>query len=87
VFTKRESDSPRPTDWDRYYLSVPASAKLTRRYSASVLVDAIRRYARAGRGDGQLAIVEIGGANGCFLDAILSRIPCRSYGSIPTNTG
>jgi len=85
VFTKHESDSPRPTDWDRYYLSVPATAKLTRRYSTSVLVDAIRRHARAGRADGRLSIVEIGGANSCFLDAILSRIPCRTYDVVDTN--
>ena len=85
VFTKHELDSPRPTDWDRYYLSVPATAKLTRRYSTSVLVDAIRRHARTAQGDGQLSIVEIGGANSCFLDAILSGVPCRSYDFVDTN--
>ena len=85
VFTRREPDSPRTTDWDRYYISVPATAKITRRYSTSVLLDAIRRHARAGSGDGQLSIVEIGGANSCFLDAMLSRIPCRSYDVVDTN--
>jgi len=85
VFTRRESDSPRTTDWDRYYTSVPATAKLTRRYSTSVLLDAIGRHARAGRNDGQLSIVEIGGANSCFLEAILSRIPCCSYDVVDTN--
>jgi SAM-dependent methyltransferase len=49
------------------------------------LLDAIRRHARAGSSDGRLSIVEIGGANSCFLDAILSRIPCRSYDVIDTN--
>jgi len=85
VFTRHESDSPRATDWDRYYTKVPATARITRRYSTSVLVDAIRRHARAGRGDRQLSIVEIGGANSCFLDALLSRIPCRSYDVVDTN--
>jgi hypothetical protein len=85
VFTRHESASPRTTDWDRYYASVPATAKLTRRYSTSVLLDAIGRHARAGRSDGQLSIVEIWGANSCFLDAILSRIPCRSYDVVDTN--
>lgn len=85
VFTRREPDSPRATDWDRYYASVPPTARITRRYTTSVLLDAVRRHASAGRGDGQLAIVEIGGANSCFLDAMLSRIPCRSYDVVDTN--
>jgi SAM-dependent methyltransferase len=80
-----ESDSPRATDWNRYYASVPATARITRRYSTSVLLDAIGRHARAARNDGQLSIVEIGGANSCFLDAILSRIPCHSYDVVDTN--
>ena len=85
VFTRRESDSPLATDWDRYYTSVPPTARLTRRYSTAVLLDAIGRHARARQSDGQLSIVEIGGANSCFLDAILSRIPCRSYDVVNTN--
>ena len=36
-------------------------------------------------GDGRLAIVEIGGANSCFLDSILAGVGCRSYDVVDTN--
>jgi SAM-dependent methyltransferase len=85
VFSKRKSGlSGEATDWDKYYLSVPPTAKLTRRYSAAVLLDAIKQYASASHKDG-IAIVEIGGANSCFLDAILRTFSCRSYDVIDTN--
>ncbi|HTT62063.1 MAG TPA: class I SAM-dependent methyltransferase [Bryobacteraceae bacterium] len=85
MFTRRAPDSPRTTDWDRYYASVPVTARLTRRYSTSVLLKAIARHAHTCQSDGRLSIVEIGGANSCFLDAILSRMPCRSYDVVDTN--
>jgi hypothetical protein len=69
------------TDWDSYYQSVPSTAKLTRRYTTRTLLSCIRRYA----GTGPLAIVEIGGANSCFLDSMLASIPCRSYDVVDTN--
>ena len=77
--------SQKATDWDRYYTSVPATAKLTRRYSTSVLLKAIRRYATPRAQAEGLAIVEIGGANSCFLEAILAGVNCRSYEIIDTN--
>jgi glycosyltransferase involved in cell wall biosynthesis/SAM-dependent methyltransferase len=83
VFTRRR-ESPAATDWDEYYTSVPATAKLTRRYTTSVLLDALRRHATASS-DRKLSIVEIGGANSCFLHEILHHIPCRSYDVIDTN--
>ena len=69
------------TDWDSYYQSVPSTAKLTRRYTTRTLLSCIRRFA----GAGPLAIVEIGGANSCFLDSVLAGIPCRSYDVVDTN--
>jgi putative flippase GtrA len=80
VFTRRAA-TPRATDWDEYYTSVPATAKLTRRYTTAVLLDAMRRNASGE----PLSIVEIGGANSCFMDEILRRIPCRSYDVVDTN--
>ncbi|SPE42009.1 Methyltransferase type 12 [Candidatus Sulfopaludibacter sp. SbA3] len=77
--TKREP-AKQATDWDRYYTSVPFTAKLTRRYSTAVLLDAMRRYVCRAP-----SVVEIGGANSCFMDAILSRIRPRSYDVIDTN--
>ena len=73
------------TDWDRYYASVPPTAKLTRRYTTSVLLEAIRRFATPGNASSGLSVVEIGGANSCFLDAILDNVRCSSYDIIDTN--
>lgn len=86
VFSRRRAASTGDaTDWNRYYQSVPVTAKLTRRYSTSVLLAAIKQHTAAISKDGRLSIVEIGGANSCFLDAILVRFPCRSYDIIDTN--
>lgn len=83
VFTRRQPAGT-ATDWDHYYQNVPASAKLTRRYTTSVLLDAIQRYA-APEGEAGLSIVEIGGANSCFLDRILAEVNPASYDVIDTN--
>jgi SAM-dependent methyltransferase len=80
VFTRRKSTAT-ATDWDSYYTSVPPTAKLTRRYTTAALLRAIRRYA----GCQSLKIVEIGGANSCFLDSILAGIGCARYDVVDTN--
>jgi len=82
--TRREAAN-QATDWDRYYTTVPFTARLTRRYSTAVLLDAIKRHALSTTGDERLSVIEIGGANSCFMDAILSRFHCRSYDVIDTN--
>ena len=84
VFT-RQRNTGKATDWNAYYAHVAPTAKLTRRYTTAVLLDAIRAHASAANGDGRLAIVEIGGANSCFLDPILAGIGCRSYDVVDTN--
>ena len=84
VFTRRET-SPSATDWDSYYTSVPATAKLTRRYTTARLLDAIRRYVTPASPTGRISIVEIGGANSCFVDRILADVPCGSYDVVDTN--
>jgi glycosyltransferase involved in cell wall biosynthesis len=68
------------TDWDRYYQSVPFTAKITRKYTTSVLLSAMRRFATE-----QPRIIEIGGANSCFLDAVSKRIQPRRYHVVDTN--
>jgi SAM-dependent methyltransferase len=73
------------TDWDHYYANVPATAKLTRRYTTAALLNAIRRHVTPAAADGMLAIVEIGGANSCFLDSILESVKCGSYDVVDTN--
>lgn len=73
------------TDWTRYYSSVPFTAKLTRKYSTAVLLDMFRRRAVPAAGHDRISVVEMGGANSCFVDHILSGIGCRSYDVIDTN--
>ena len=74
----------RATDWDQYYKNVPATATVTRKYTAAVLVSMIRRYGVPAETPG-LSIVEIGGANSCFIDAIMAGIETRRYDVIDTN--
>ena len=81
VFTsKREA----ATDWDRYYSSTPFTAKLTRKYTASVLIACLKKFAFLG-GTRQGTIVELGGANSCFLDQIVRDLQPRNYHVIDTN--
>lgn len=73
----------RATDWDRYYQTVPPTARLTRKYTTAVLVDVIQRYAQPAAGP--LAIVEIGGANSCFVERLAEEFAPRSYDVVDTN--
>ena len=84
VFTRRENLDT-ATDWDRYYKNVMPTARLTRRYTTANLVEAIKRYAAPSNGNTELSILEIGGANSCFLDSIVAEIGCRSYQVVDTN--
>lgn len=84
VFTRREAGQT-ATDWDSYYTSVPATAKVTRRYTTAALLDVIKRYVKPAAASGHLSIVEIGGANSCFVDRILAEVPCGSYDVVDTN--
>lgn len=84
VFTRRETHG-KATDWDRYYKNVVPTARLTRKYTTRVLVDAIKRFASPAEGRTDLAIIEIGGANSCFLDRILSDVRCGRYDIVDTN--
>jgi putative flippase GtrA len=80
VFTRREP-ARTSTDWDTYYRSVPVTAKLTRRYTSATLVNAVKRHA----GGAGMSVVEIGGANSCFMDRLLREARCRSYDVVDTN--
>jgi SAM-dependent methyltransferase len=72
------------TDWNLYYKNVPATATVTRKYTAAVLVSMIRQYGVALETSG-LSIVEIGGANSCFIDPIRATVGTRLYDVIDTN--
>lgn len=73
------------TDWDRYYANVPPTAKLTRKHTTAVLINMIKRYATAADRRAGLSIVEVGGANSCFLDSIMESVRVASYDIIDTN--
>jgi hypothetical protein len=83
VFTKRRL-LPSATDWDRYYRKVPFTARLTRKYTQSVLISAMKRsinWHEPGLG----SIIELGGANSCFLDSILKALRPHAYYVVDRN--
>ena len=84
VLTRR-GNTNEATDWDSYYTNITPTAKLTRRYTTAVLLGAMRRYAWPTAERPALSILEIGGANSCFLDSILAGVACRSYDVVDTN--
>ena len=70
------------TDWDHYYASTPFAAKLTRKYTASVIVRVLKQF---GKPRGMDSIVEIGGANSCFLDRIMTEFRPQTYHVVDNN--
>lgn len=74
----------RATDWTGYYTATPFTAKLTRRYTRAVLLAALRRYTALSPPNSG-CIVELGGANSCFLDRILRELAPREYHIVDTN--
>jgi hypothetical protein len=84
VFARRAAPS-QATDWDKYYTNVAPTAKVTRRYTTSVLIEAIRKFGTATAAGRPLQILEIGGANSCFVDQILAAVPCSRYDVVDTN--
>jgi putative flippase GtrA len=81
VFTR--SQEARATDWNRYYRSVPVTARLTRKYTGRVLRAALKRFSNSS--DGGPVIVELGGANSCFLDGIVSELRPCAYHVVDSN--
>lgn len=81
---RRDKILPVATDWDKYYTGVPITARLTRKYTTSVLLRQIGRFA-SGNSGAPLSIVEIGGANSCFVDSILTAFSPKSYAVFDTN--
>jgi hypothetical protein len=71
---------PVQTDWDSYYVRPYRAASLTRKYTASVLVDLIRR-----NGGASASILEFGGANSCFIDQVLEKVGPTRYDVIDSN--
>lgn len=82
VFTRPRAGGT-ATDWDRYYKAVPALAHITRRYTQRILMSALRRF--AGRRDTPETIVEMGGANSCFVNAIMGKVHPAAYHVVDRN--
>jgi SAM-dependent methyltransferase len=71
---------PMQTDWDSYYARPYKTASLTRKHTASTLVKLMRD-----NGGTHASILEIGGANSCFIDQILEQVEPASYGVLDNN--
>lgn len=83
VFTRRQN-SGGATDWDRYYTSVPITAKATRKYTTAELISALKQHAGFVNPE-EKTLVELGGANSCFLASILSDVRPRAYHIVDSN--
>jgi SAM-dependent methyltransferase len=71
---------PEQTDWDSYYARPYRTASLTRKHTASVLVNLLQRNNGA-----HASILEFGGANSCFIDQILEEVAPARYDVIDSN--
>jgi glycosyltransferase involved in cell wall biosynthesis/SAM-dependent methyltransferase len=80
VFTKQR-DRDIATNWTDYYGKVAPTAKLTRRYTASVLTGALKEFCT----NPEPSLVEIGGANSCFLEDVLGAIHPTRFDIIDLN--
>jgi glycosyltransferase involved in cell wall biosynthesis len=81
VFTRQGEHGA--TDWTRYYRSVPVTARLTRKYTARVLIAALKSFRLRDTSGG--VIVELGGANSCFLDRIVAELRPSAYYVVDMN--
>jgi glycosyltransferase involved in cell wall biosynthesis len=81
VFRRKPRETA--TDWDAYYAKPTPTAHLTRRYTTAVLAKTLRRYAAARQPAPE--IVEIGGANSGFIDAVAGSCGARRYHVIDSN--
>ncbi|MBF0386239.1 MAG: hypothetical protein HQL20_00120 [Candidatus Omnitrophica bacterium] len=71
------------TDWDRYYQKPYQAARFSRRITQKHILGKIRKYAP--KDPSGLAIIELGGANSCFIDSILKAIRPREYHVVDNN--
>lgn len=71
------------TDWDRYYSRPFPATSVTRRITGATLLRLITRYAPAG--GRARPLIELGGANSCFFDAIQRRIAPSEYHVVDFN--
>ena len=83
VFRKRREGSAEgdATDWDRYYRETSPTAHFTRRFTRNSLLSFLSQCG----GPERPVLLELGGANSCFLNAIVERMRPAEYHVLDTN--
>jgi len=71
------------TDWDEYYRSPFPATRFTRRITSGLILGMLRRALGEDPTGGTIA--EIGGANSCFLHAVIAGLRPREYHIIDNN--
>lgn len=71
----------KPTDWDAYYARPFAATTITRRITTQRLLGHLRRWLDTENP----SIVELGGANSCFISAFYDVLQPRQYQAIDNN--
>lgn len=72
------------TDWDEYYRQPFVATRLTRRITQSRLLHHLVRHNPQAYPAGPV-VVELGGANSCFFEAVQSTLRPRAYHVIDSN--
>jgi len=70
------------TDWDSYYDKTVPTASLTRKITERKILNLI---ARSFNGKSPTKVLEFGGANSCFVNAIRATFPDSLYIAVDTN--
>ena len=70
----------RATNWDEYYSRPYKTASVTRKFTERALIGAMSRYAAA-----EPSIIELGGANSCFWQAIDAAVRPSAYTAVDNN--
>ncbi len=77
---EQRSTSPRATDWDSYYERPAPTARITRKITERALI----RSLRLGQTE-RTRLLEFGGGNSCFYDAICEAIDPARYTVVDKN--
>lgn len=70
------------TDWDAYYARPFAAASITRRITTARLISHLRRWLPMP----EPHILELGGANSCFVDALYAALAPAGYVAVDNNS-
>jgi len=76
------SKNNKATNWDAYYEKPAPTASITRKISEKKLINLIDNNLRENT---ESKIAEFGGANSCFIDAILNAINPKQYSAFDNN--